>query len=172
MTILSQRLDYPIEPKFKRRHLKALVKLSELSRRYPECLTLKHIKLPEYHVARGSFGDIYKGSMAGCDIAVKVLNVYQKSDMDTVLKVRPYSSKLPQLLFRGVPQNFAREAVIWRQLAHPNVLPFFGVFRLGTMRDRLCLACPWMENGNLANYLSAVAPETNCVQLVCTLVSY
>ncbi|KAF7983089.1 hypothetical protein HWV62_24015 [Athelia sp. TMB] len=146
--MIYPRLDYPIEPQFKRRYLKALVKLSELSRRYPECLQLKHITLPEYYVVGGSFGEVYKGRMAGNDIAVKVLKVYQDSDMDAILK------------------NFAREAVIWRQLSHPNVLPFFGVFRLGAMHDRLCLVCPWMKNGNLANYLSSIAPETNCVQMM------
>ncbi|KAF7974052.1 hypothetical protein HWV62_13449 [Athelia sp. TMB] len=86
LDIIQARLDYPIEPQFKRRYLKALVKLSELSRRYPECLQLKHITLPEYYVVGGSFGEVYKGRMAGNDIAVKVLKVYQDSDMDAILK--------------------------------------------------------------------------------------
>ncbi|KAF7974055.1 hypothetical protein HWV62_13455 [Athelia sp. TMB] len=89
LDILQARLDYPIEPQFKRRHLHALVKLSELSLRYPECLALKDVTLPDYHiVGGGSFGEVYRGKMAGNDIAVKVLKVYQKSDKDSILKVR------------------------------------------------------------------------------------
>ncbi|KAF7985869.1 hypothetical protein HWV62_43732 [Athelia sp. TMB] len=118
----EQRLDYPINDRFKPRHLKALVKLSEHSRRYPECLLLKGITLPLEPADGGSFGDVYKCRMEGNDIAVKVLKVYKKSVMNEILK------------------GFAREAVIWRQLCHPNILPFYGIFRLGTEHERLCLA--------------------------------
>ncbi|KAJ7767194.1 kinase-like domain-containing protein, partial [Mycena metata] len=43
-----------------------------------------------------------------------------------------------------------REALLWRQLCHPNILPFFGVYYL---ERRLCLISPWMENGNIFKYL-------------------
>ncbi|KZP06101.1 hypothetical protein FIBSPDRAFT_876854 [Athelia psychrophila] len=67
--------------------------------------------------------------MAGCVIAVKVLKVYKTSNMEKILK------------------GFTREAVIWRQLSHPNVLPFYGIFRLGGSNSpRLS---PWMKNGAL-----------------------
>ncbi|KAF7968676.1 hypothetical protein HWV62_29725 [Athelia sp. TMB] len=147
LNFLQARLDYPINDKFKPRHLKALVKLSEHSRRYPECLLLKGITLPLEPADGGSFGDVYKCRMEGNDIAVKVLKVYKKSVMNEILK------------------GFAREAVIWRQLSHPNILPFYGIFRLGTEHERLCLVCPWMSNGNLSEYLSSIAPESYCVPL-------
>ncbi|KAJ7802914.1 kinase-like domain-containing protein, partial [Mycena leptocephala] len=50
-----------------------------------------------------------------------------------------------------------REALIWRQLTHPNVLPFFGVYYLET---RLCLVSPWMENGNIMKFLEITQPAT------------
>ncbi|KAJ7113531.1 hypothetical protein C8R44DRAFT_796689, partial [Mycena epipterygia] len=50
-----------------------------------------------------------------------------------------------------VLKEFGREALIWRQLFHPNLLPFFGLFYLG---KRLCLVSPWMENGNILKFLS------------------
>jgi len=46
--------------------------------------------------------------------------------------------------------QFGREAIIWRQLSHPNVLPFFGVY---TLEGRLCLVSPWIENGHLQQFL-------------------
>ncbi|KZP29964.1 kinase-like protein [Athelia psychrophila] len=148
LNVLQARLDYPIELRFKLRHLKALFKLSERSLRYPECLLLQDITLPPHAVAGGSFGDVFKGRMAGCDIAVKVLKVYTTSNMDKLLK------------------GFTREAVIWRQLSHPNVLSFYGVFRLGASSgQKLCLVSPWMQNGNLSDFLADIAPEIDCVPL-------
>jgi hypothetical protein len=38
-------------------------------------------------VARGGFGDVYKGLLHGEDIAVKALRIYQDSDMIQLLKV-------------------------------------------------------------------------------------
>ncbi|KZP14187.1 kinase-like protein, partial [Athelia psychrophila] len=122
----------------------ALIKLSEQSQRYPECLLLEDITISQDPVEGGSFGEVFKGDMAGCLIAVKVLRVYQKSKMDKILK------------------SFSREAVMWRQLSHPNVLPFYGVF---ANSPRLCLVSPWMQNGNLSNFLSEIAPEIDCVPL-------
>lgn len=50
-------------------------------------------------------------------------------------------------------QAFSREAVVWRQLSHPNLLPFYGVFYLGDRNDRLCLVSPCMKNGNIIEFL-------------------
>ncbi|KAF7975372.1 hypothetical protein HWV62_9703 [Athelia sp. TMB] len=147
LNFLQARLDYPIDYEFKPRHLSALVKLSEHSRRYPECLLLQGITLPAEAASGGSFGDVYRCKMQEHDFAVKVLKVYIKSDMKEILK------------------SFAREAVIWRQLSHPNVLPFYGVFRLGSQYERLCLVCPWMSNGNLSEYLHGMSPQRYCVPL-------
>ncbi|KAJ7907807.1 hypothetical protein B0H13DRAFT_1618125, partial [Mycena leptocephala] len=44
-----------------------------------------------------------------------------------------------------------REALIWCQLSHLNLLPFFGLYCL---QNRLCLVSPWMENGNLYSFLT------------------
>ncbi|KIM87462.1 hypothetical protein PILCRDRAFT_63602, partial [Piloderma croceum F 1598] len=46
-------------------------------------------------------------------------------------------------------QDFSTEVVTWRQLSHPNVLPFYGVFHLNNNRTRVCLISQWMENGNI-----------------------
>ena len=56
---------------------------------YPECLLLEDIALPPHPVAAGSFGDVYQAKLAGNDIAVKVIRMYKKSDMDKILKVSP-----------------------------------------------------------------------------------
>jgi serine/threonine protein kinase len=48
---------------------------------------------------------------------------------------------------------FSKEAILWNQLNHPNVLPFYGVYYLEEERRRICLVSPWMENGNIVRYL-------------------
>lgn len=68
-------------------------------------------------------------------------------------------------------QGFAHEAVIWRQLFHPNVLPFYGVYHLDDLRSRLCLISPWMEHGNVMQFLKQ-APETDLATLVSNIVIF
>jgi serine/threonine protein kinase len=55
--------------------------------------------------------------------------------------------------------------VTWRQLSHPNVLPFYGVFHLNNNRSRVCLVSPWMENGNIIQFLKK-NPEVDRIPLV------
>ena len=50
-------------------------------------------------------------------------------------------------------QAYTKEAVLWRQLSHPHVLPFYGAFHWSEVPPRLCLVSPWMENGNIVQYL-------------------
>jgi hypothetical protein len=80
-------IPIPVDPSYKRRHLKTLVKLSRASRLYPECLTLTGVKIGNNPVAAGGFGDIFRGNVRGENIAVKVLRIFKKKDMDDLLKV-------------------------------------------------------------------------------------
>jgi len=147
LNLLQARLDVAVDPACKRRHVKALIRLSGATGLYPECLVLDQIEILGDAVGGGGFADIFKGRLQGQAIAVKVLKVYQKSDIEKLLK------------------EFSSEAVTWRQLSHPNVLPFYGVYQLARNPPRLCLACPWMENGNLVRFLTDRAPNTDCVPL-------
>lgn len=42
--------------------------------------------------------------------------------------------------------------MIWRQLRHPNLLPFYGVLE-NEFNPLLALVAPWMPNGHLVGYL-------------------
>lgn len=50
-------------------------------------------------------------------------------------------------------QIFAKEAILWGQLHHPNILPFYGIYYLDENRKQICLVSPWMTNGNLSMFL-------------------
>jgi serine/threonine protein kinase len=64
-------------------------------------------------------------------------------------------------------KDFSREAVLWRQLSHPNLLPFYGVYHFKEDRNRVCMVSPWMENGNVKGYLEG-NPDANRISLVRT----
>ncbi|KAK0468757.1 kinase-like domain-containing protein, partial [Armillaria novae-zelandiae] len=49
-------------------------------------------------------------------------------------------------------KKFCREALVWRNVKHPNVLPFLGVNK-ELFAPSLCLICPWMDNGNIMSFL-------------------
>ncbi|KAJ7846469.1 kinase-like domain-containing protein [Mycena leptocephala] len=49
-------------------------------------------------------------------------------------------------------QTFCREALYWGRLDHPNILPFLGVDEK-MFKPSFCLISPWMDNGNLINFL-------------------
>ncbi|KAG6879620.1 hypothetical protein C0992_000455 [Termitomyces sp. T32_za158] len=84
-------------------------------------------------VALGGFADVYKVKInpPNHDICVKVIRVMSS-----------LSSRMVKV--------YAREVIYWGQLSHPNILPFYGLLRLGS---RLCLVSPWANNGNLTDYL-------------------
>ncbi|KAG6807829.1 hypothetical protein H0H92_006260, partial [Tricholoma furcatifolium] len=52
--------------------------------------------------------------------------------------------------FRG-QVVLSKEAILWGQLRHPNVLPFYGIYRI---KDRISFVAPWMENGDVSKFLN------------------
>lgn len=80
-------MDFAIDSMYKSRHRTALIKLSRASGLYPECLTLKELEIKGDPVAGGGFGDIYRGKLGDEEAAIKVLRVFEKSNMTKLLKV-------------------------------------------------------------------------------------
>ncbi|EIN06484.1 kinase-like protein, partial [Punctularia strigosozonata HHB-11173 SS5] len=62
-------------------------------------------------------------------------------------------------------QNLCREALPWRQLNHPNVLPFLGIER-DTQPPWLCLVSPWIDFGNILRYLEVHSTVTSVDKLM------
>ncbi|KAK7026357.1 kinase-like domain-containing protein, partial [Favolaschia claudopus] len=118
---------------------KAMRRLSRASYLYPRCFTLTGLHKVGTQVAGGGYGDIWKGLVRGQSVCVKMLRIFQDSDIAMAVK------------------EFGAEAIIWRQLCHPNVLPFFGLYYID---QRLCLISPWMQNGNIMEFLAANSPDT------------
>jgi hypothetical protein len=85
---VRQLLDYRLlNPPIHSVLLKGLLKLSKKLKRYPRCFALRHLELAGNPVAAGTFGDIWKTQFHKETVCVKVMRVYEKSDIEALLKV-------------------------------------------------------------------------------------
>jgi hypothetical protein len=69
-------------------------------------------------------------------------------------------------------QRLCREALVWRQLKHSNILPFIGLNSTLFPGNTLpCFLSMWMENGTLKDYVqtSYYDPHRDVMRLVCHL---
>ncbi|KAF7377544.1 Protein kinase domain-containing protein [Mycena sanguinolenta] len=117
----------------------ALQQLSCSSGLHPRCFVLSGLQRLGQQVGAGSFGDIYKGLIQGQNVCAKVMRLYCASDVEAAFR------------------EFGQEAAIWRQLHHPNILPFFGLYHVD---DRLCLVSPWMEDGYVTEFIRLHNPTS------------
>ncbi|KAK1215506.1 Protein kinase of the Mitotic Exit Network [Marasmius sp. AFHP31] len=143
LDLLQALTDYPDIPRQTRSTIfKLMLRLSKKSGMYPKCLKINNVeRLGSYPVAGGGFGDVWKGKIANEIVGLKVVKVYLVSDVQLLLK------------------EYMREAIVWQQLRHPNLLPFVGMYYLGEGQGQLCLVSPWMEQGNLVTFLKNTPPE-------------
>ncbi|KAF9644348.1 kinase-like protein [Thelephora ganbajun] len=122
----------PIGPAFPRcqRELRRVCNTCEiLPKSYAISNTL--LRTDTQPVASGAFADIYEGTLDGSRICVKQARIYSKDD--------------PQ----GVQSLFYQEAIVWKYLIHPNVVPFRGI-----TTTPLQLVSNWMPGGDLTDYIN------------------
>ncbi|KAJ6487855.1 kinase-like domain-containing protein [Mycena sanguinolenta] len=145
LDLLQDLLDSFPESSSRSRLSKALERLSRVSGLHPTCFPLTGLQKVGQQVAAGAFGDIWKGLLRGQSVSVKIMRLFRDEDTKHAL------------------QEFGHEALIWRQLSHPNLLPFFGLHYLD---NRLCLVSPWMSNGHVIQFLENAPPDTDRVSLM------
>ncbi|KAJ3558065.1 hypothetical protein NP233_g11585 [Leucocoprinus birnbaumii] len=117
----------------------AMMRLCKSSGAYPPCLALKDVQFQATPLASGSYGDIFQGKLGDYTVSLKVNRVFSRSQHD----------------IKHLIASYAKEAVVWNRLRHPNILPFYGIYRLDESYGpgRIALISPWMENGNISEYL-------------------
>ncbi|KAG5728061.1 Serine/threonine-protein kinase A-Raf [Termitomyces sp. T112] len=113
----------------------ALRRLSAQTEQYPSRFSLVGpvSTVEDMPFASGSCADIFKVSLQGVETCFKVIRVSQRSLIEHMTKV------------------YAREVILWGQLSHPNILPFYG---LSKFRSQLAFVTSWATNGNLSEYLT------------------
>ncbi|KAH8080695.1 kinase-like domain-containing protein [Cristinia sonorae] len=137
LLLMQEMLDDPVAFGVEaRRHTvrRLLIRLSREAKILPASLFLSGVicRVRE-SVNGGAFADIYRGSFGGKPVALKRLRVFR-------IVVDKESRELNAAFFR--------EALVWRQLRHPHILPFLGIDR-SSFRPFLCMVSPYMENGNV-----------------------
>ncbi|KAG6370745.1 kinase-like domain-containing protein [Boletus reticuloceps] len=80
----------------------------------------------------GSFGNVYKGSYLGIDVAIK--EVLPSSNYD-------------------VAKYFEREWRLMKEARHPNVVLYLGLSRAPPSDGRIFIISEYIENGNLRQYI-------------------
>ncbi|KNZ73265.1 putative serine/threonine-protein kinase [Termitomyces sp. J132] len=107
----------------------AMRRLSQKTELYPTRFSLNGPvpALEDEAVSSGSYADVYKVLFQGEETC------FNETCSETVTKV------------------YAREAIVWGQLSHPNILPFYGISKF---RSRISFVSRWAQNGNLVEYLT------------------
>ncbi|KAK0231907.1 kinase-like domain-containing protein [Armillaria nabsnona] len=139
MDVLQQELDDERHPDvYRTACMKCLRALCKSRNIIPFSLYLRDVTREGGNpVAGGGFADIWKGCLHDTQVCLKVLRVF-----------------CPEEQKARVLREFCQEALVWRQLRHPNILPFLGVNE-DLFAPRYCLISPWMVNGNIMSYLEA-----------------
>ncbi|KIK65090.1 hypothetical protein GYMLUDRAFT_114413, partial [Collybiopsis luxurians FD-317 M1] len=118
--------------------LRALRHLSNTYHILPSSLTITDIRKDGHHpVAGGGFADIWHGTLKDQAVCLKVLRLIVEPDEEVRKNIR---------------RQFYNEALIWRQLNHPNILPLLGV-NVDLFRPSFCLISPWMNNKDIISFL-------------------
>ncbi|KAJ7572124.1 kinase-like domain-containing protein [Mycena floridula] len=158
--LLQNEIRYSIDDAAYRalclRNLRRIIKKFDI---LPPSFVIHDIVLdePRRPLFGGGFADVYKGSRKGQHVCLKVLRLFTQT------------IEMRQKLLK----DFCREALLWRQLDHPNVLPLLGV-TIELFAPSFCLVSPWMSNGNVMQYLER-NPELsriNAVQDIAAAIQY
>ncbi|KAK7041449.1 hypothetical protein VNI00_009315 [Paramarasmius palmivorus] len=124
--------------RYRRRCMKCLREMVKRYQQLPSCMILSDIfGVGRDPVGGGSYADIYQASMKGRTVCLKVIRIHTAGDSHQKQKLRSI---------------FFQEALLWKHLRHPNVLPFLGA-NSSLFEERISLVTPWMANGDIVTYL-------------------
>ena len=114
-------------------------------------------------IGTGGFADVWEGTHNGIKVCIKCLRVTQQSrrsvEKVNIWSQHTFSCPLKDAHWHTI-QAFYKEAVMWKKLRHPNVVPFVGV-----TQNPLQFVSEWMPNGTLTEYVSE-NPGVNRIGLV------
>ncbi|KAJ7289835.1 kinase-like domain-containing protein, partial [Mycena rebaudengoi] len=123
---------------FRRRVHRLLNILADFLKILPKELAIHGIVLLSDHpVKYGGFADIYHGQ-------------YTDSKGET---------------FEVALKKFAKEALVWHYLNHPNIVPFLGVDATTFPSPTMAMVSSWMSQGNVLNYMGENSPLNSSRQL-------
>ncbi|KAF9647362.1 kinase-like protein [Thelephora ganbajun] len=132
---LDQSLNGRLDPSTKKRYLVSLMKICKAYCFVPTShliLDADLQKLSDAPFKSEKQSNVWPGAYKGQEtVSIKVLSRYTTDDEE------------------GIKRRLCREAVIWKRMSHPNILPLIGI----TLSKELAVISPWMENENVLAYL-------------------
>ncbi|KAH8832250.1 kinase-like domain-containing protein [Flagelloscypha sp. PMI_526] len=135
MQLVQLEMDQSSDADHKRHCLLWLRKLARSQGRLPSSFYLSNLQSDYEQIGGGGYSDVFIGKQGSQRICLKVLRIFQSEGHK-----------------QRVVKEFCHEALVWRQLQHPNVLPFLGVTETLFPR-KFCLVSPFMKNGNVMSFL-------------------
>jgi len=99
-------------------------------------------------VSLGTYSDLYAPRRHGVRLAVKHLHL-DALDAASMAHRR---------------MAFWHDALMWRQLWHPNIVPIEGIDR-DNFPTRVAIVLPWFENGNILDFIRPIHPKPSLPQL-------
>lgn len=133
-----------------KRVLSLFCKLAKFSQVYPQCYELRGIQYDLSPIAEGGFADVHKGNYRGQAVCLKIVRQFTARALRVSVAVA--TGWIIYLLYY-TEQMYIKELALWSHLSHSNILPFYGVYSIDDSQ-KICLVSPWMENGNLHDYLN------------------
>lgn len=127
----------------------------------PQSYTLNaHPMISSHPVASGPTADIYRGILEGREVCVKRIRVYPHEGPWEAREVRHTFLPFPLTVPQGTPKFF-QEAIIWKRMKHPSIVPFHGATVTPPQ-----LVSEWMPNGDITEYQKN-HPQADRLGLVC-----
>ncbi|KAJ7145876.1 kinase-like domain-containing protein, partial [Mycena epipterygia] len=115
-----------------RRARRIIRKLSESCDKLPSALFITGVSgREEYPTFGGGYGDIYRASYNNQPVALKHMRHFLRGSGLRRSRLVPF---------------------VWRDLHHPNILPFIGI-DWESFPSSLSMVSPWMEHGTILKYL-------------------
>ncbi|KAJ6542666.1 kinase-like domain-containing protein, partial [Mycena capillaripes] len=115
-----------------------ICKLYAACDRLPSALFITGVSGKEEHPTfGGGYGDIYRASHGNRTVALKYMRAVHFMRGSELRRIR---------------LKFCQEALVWKDLDHPHILPFLGIDG-DSFPSSLCMVSPWMEHGTVMNYL-------------------
>ncbi|KAH8795889.1 kinase-like domain-containing protein [Flagelloscypha sp. PMI_526] len=135
MDVFQWGIDWLPSQRDRSRCFSILRKLGKMHQSVPPSLRIPDIEVEPQPFGGGGYSDVYRGFVGGSAVCVKVFRFFMTGSHR-----------------RKVVKNFNRETLLWRQLQHPNILPFLG-FNEEIFAPSYSLISPLMLNGNIRDFL-------------------
>jgi Protein tyrosine and serine/threonine kinase len=136
-----------------------LVRLSEVCDKLPSAIYITGVTGRDREpLVSGGFADIFRANYNGKVVALKRLRPLQNARRREANQRVRTSGSDSELKGRRSAQKLGSEALLWKHLRHPYVLPFLGIDS-ESFPHEYCMVSPWMKHGTILSHIQRVGPE-------------